>query len=355
MWLTDWAIRFRLGQSGGQSRQAVQIFGTGGPFSSSPVLRMSKSHVASIASNAPPHSHQRHCGADARLGSGRQLGDLHSRAERKDRLRQRAGEQRGPGSSRRRRRQSADLGRRLSERHAGAGRRPSRSASSTATRTGLRTTPGSSTRPASGSMPTANTRSGSSICGPGNRPNSLPWPTARTAPSWSPDGTKIVYGSEGDLWVKGVAPGSTAGQLTNTVGITEERPVWSPDGETLYYNRGEPHQTARHLHEEPGHARGGRDPASSPAGAMTGSPRSPRTANGSASFAAPQSDGADLYTVNVSGTGVAPFATTSLVGDLNCVWSPDGTRILYTQGAFSAGELVTRGHQRQQSPMSSTR
>ena len=27
-------------------------------------------------------------------------------------------------------------------------------------------------------------------------------------------------------------------QLTNTPGVTEERPVWSPDGNTLYYNRG---------------------------------------------------------------------------------------------------------------------
>src|SRR5205085_9618298 len=56
----------------------------------------------------------------------------------------------------------------------------------------------------------------------------------------------------------------------------------------------------------------------------------------------PQSDGADLYTVPVTGGTATPFSVTSLVGDLNCVWSPDGTRVLFTLGAFGAGELNTR-------------
>jgi hypothetical protein len=51
---------------------------------------------------------------------------------------------------------------------------------------------------------------------------------------------------------------------------------------------------------------------------------------------------ADLYTASVNGTGVTPFSTTTNVGDLNCVWSPDGSEVMYTQGAFSAGDLWMR-------------
>ena len=49
-------------------------------------------------------------GAAARSGTGPRLGDLDRRAQRQDRLRQRAGEQRSRESRRRRRQQSADLG-----------------------------------------------------------------------------------------------------------------------------------------------------------------------------------------------------------------------------------------------------
>jgi hypothetical protein len=59
----------------------------------------------------------------------------------------------------------------------------------------------------------------------------------------------------------------------------------------------------------------------------------------------PQSDAADLYTANVDGTGVTGFATTGPGtgdGELNCVWAPDGSHILYTLGAFGLGDLAMR-------------
>ncbi len=160
-------------------------------------------------------------------------------------------------------------------------------------------------------------------------------------PTWSPDGTKIAYGSNGDLWVKDVAPGSTAVQLTNTPGITEERPVWSPDGTTLYYNRG---------------AAGNRDiymkspvtPAGAEVAVISGAtddwqPALSPDGKRLCFLRGPQDNTADLETANVNGTGIAPFAVhDATLGNLNCVWSPDGTRILYTQGAFSAGELASK-------------
>lgn len=165
-------------------------------------------------------------------------------------------------------------------------------------------------------------------------------------PTWSPDGTRIAYGSRGDLWVKSVAPGSEPVQLTNTPEFWEERPVWSPDGQTLYYNREAlptPTPRNRDIYKlspvtpsgtETPVIEGTTDdwqPALSPDGSRL------------CFLRGPQNDEADLYTYNLDGSsGPAELATTEKVGELNCVWSPDGTKIMYTQGAFGAGEIATR-------------
>ncbi len=158
-------------------------------------------------------------------------------------------------------------------------------------------------------------------------------------PSWSPDGDSIAYGSLGDLWVKGVAPGSLAVNLTETPGVTEERPVWSPDGNTLYYNRGA--ATDRDLYKmspTPGSAQipieigatNDWQPALSPDG------------NTLCFLRGAQDESADLYTIGVNGGEAQKFSATVGIGDLNCVWSPDGSKILFTLGAFGNGQLATK-------------
>jgi Tol biopolymer transport system component len=161
-------------------------------------------------------------------------------------------------------------------------------------------------------------------------------------PSWSPDGTKIAYGSKGDLWLTGPAPGSEQVQLTNTATITEERPVWSPDGNTLYYNQKEAAGTKDLYKKSPVTPAGAPvydDPAKDAWQAAV-SPDGGRLCF----LLGPQSSASDLFTIPIDGSGgPAKFAEEGpATGELNCVWSPDGKLILYTRGAFEAGELYTR-------------
>lgn len=163
-------------------------------------------------------------------------------------------------------------------------------------------------------------------------------------PSWSPDGTRIAYGSGGDLYVKDVdAAGTGQGVQLTTGGAIEERPVWSPDGNTLYYNLGAAEN--RDLYKKSPVTPGGAEtgvlttagkeaddwqPALSPDGQRL------------CFLRGQQNDTADIWTVNVNGNGAAEFAATGGTGELNCVWAPDGTRILYTEGIFSAGEIRSK-------------
>jgi hypothetical protein len=162
-------------------------------------------------------------------------------------------------------------------------------------------------------------------------------------PTWSPDGTEIAYGSNGDLYMKEVAAPHTLVQLTNTAGVVEERPVWSPDGKTLYYNRGP-------VEDRDIYMKSPITPAGAEIGLLTGTGKTEDDWQPAVSpdgkrlcFLRGQQDNtADIYTANVNGTGAAKFSATGGIGDLNCVWSPDGTRIMYTLGIFSEGELFTR-------------
>jgi Tol biopolymer transport system component len=159
-------------------------------------------------------------------------------------------------------------------------------------------------------------------------------------PSWSPDGTMIAYGSNGDIFVKAVNGLSAPVQLTETANV-EERPVWSPDGNTLYYNR-EIAATNRDIWKKTPVTKAG---AETPVVTAAGEDWQPAVSPDGSRLCylhGPQSNEATLRTVNVNGTGDALFLDDPGLGDLNCVWSPDGTRILYTEGAFTSGELRSR-------------
>jgi Tol biopolymer transport system component len=172
----------------------------------------------------------------------------------------------------------------------------------------------------------------------GSQTQLVPAMTGLDRPTWSPDGSEIAFGAQGDLWVLSMQPGSEPVQVTDNAATTEERPVWSPDGNTLYYNTNL--AGAKNLFkispvaassEEEQITTGGEDwqPSLSPDGTRL------------CFLRGPQNDKATLQLVGVNGGLVTPFSTTT-GGSINCVWSPDGNQILYTQGVFSAGDLALR-------------
>jgi TolB protein len=175
------------------------------------------------------------------------------------------------------------------------------------------------------------------------------------APSWSPDGTRIVFyrsaeGLPGDLWVMD-ADGSNLHRLTSGK-ADDEDPTWSPDGTNVVFWRATAKRAADVFVVN---AEGGRptrlttDPAADVAPAWSSS--------GKIAFTSYRSGNGDLYVMNDDGTGVTRL-TTDARQDLDPDWSPDGSRIafferkvspdsdeVYVIGADGSGRVrLTRNH-----------
>jgi dipeptidyl aminopeptidase/acylaminoacyl peptidase len=171
-------------------------------------------------------------------------------------------------------------------------------------------------------------------------------------PSWSPDNRHVAFeseasdGQEYEIRIFDTKQSSSADPInfTQTDDLHEGKPVWSPDGQFIYYNRGLA-STNEDIVRQPADQVGvvptnivatgeaEYQPALSPDGTQLCYTRGP--------FG---SSNADIY-IRSSASGTSGTSGTDLSdtgnGGFNCAWSPDGTRIAWVDGIFTNGALVS--------------
>jgi dipeptidyl aminopeptidase/acylaminoacyl peptidase len=142
---------------------------------------------------------------------------------------------------------------------------------------------------------------------------------AKSEPTLSPDGSKIAYISQGQVWVAGVAGGEPL-QLTHDPagpgdprGATDHRPQWNPDGKWILYESGRNGFNELYVVNDDGHIL-------------------------NLLAATEIYHGRDEIKPAVADRG---DAVSSDRFDPRPLWSPDGTRISYTERSreFFSGKL----------------
>jgi tol-pal system beta propeller repeat protein TolB len=154
-------------------------------------------------------------------------------------------------------------------------------------------------------------------------------------PAWSPDGTKIAFSTDEDIWVAN-ADGSNPVNLTNTpitVGSDRE-PAWSPDGRKIVFSSIRPEGDTSNLDIYVIDASGGNEQR------LTTDPdtdRAPAWSPDGATIAfCTNRDGAWIYLMNPDGSGERPLRQfTHIVTDPN--WSPNGQTLVIAGDANNPG------------------
>ena len=160
----------------------------------------------------------------------------------------------------------------------------------------------------------------------GKNPTTLANPGSDVrSPSWSPDGTQIVYAAGGKLFIVGV-DGKNGTAITD--GPSDDLPAWSPDGRRIAFVRG--HDLA--MFSVPNGGVTTLFVGVPGVGALAWSPDGTRIA---------MERGPTIWTLNTDGFGLQP----ALVGTNGTTfrapsWTPDGTRIVVTRAAGNTRTVV---------------
>jgi len=162
-----------------------------------------------------------------------------------------------------------------------------------------------------------------------------------TAPSWSPDGTRIV--DEGERAVDGTLPGLFAyaigsGTATRLTTGDDHHPAWSPDGGAIAFSRWENDSGApeRIFLTDPSGTRV--TPLTPPQQTTADLPSwSP---DGKRIVYVDQAPGSDRALFVIDRDGTAPVQLTTLPFASDPAWSPDGTKIAFFGTEDFAGSYV---------------
>jgi len=101
-------------------------------------------------------------------------------------------------------------------------------------------------------------------------------PVLNTDPAWSPDGTKLVYSSDSDIWVMNADGSGKVNITNNNSSVIEQNPSWSLGGKIAYERDGQ------------------------------------------------------IWTMGSDGAGQSPFTAISQSFPAAPAWSPDGTKLAFT-------------------------
>jgi Tol biopolymer transport system component len=147
-------------------------------------------------------------------------------------------------------------------------------------------------------------------------------------PDWSPDGTKITFMStrdgNGEIYVMN-ADGSNPTRLTNNP-WEDELPAWSPDGTKIAFgsNRDGDHAGEIYVMNADGSNPTRLTTSPNFDGYPDWSPDGTKIA-----FSSSRDSNAEIYVMNADGSNPTRLTTTSPANEFITSWSPDGTKIAF--------------------------
>ena len=164
-------------------------------------------------------------------------------------------------------------------------------------------------------------------------------------PAWSPDGTQIAFISDrsplseyGTLWLMD-ADGTHQRSLLEEGNYIEMGPSWSPDGTRIAIESNRPGKVGinpeifivdvasgelTNLTQDPAFEA---NPAWSPDGAQI-------------AFVSDRSGNAEIWVVNVDGSGLRQVTNSPTVGEWRPAWSPDGRSLAYESFPMTAPRVL---------------